>query len=377
VQARGDLRRVGGPDRLPGMRLLHLVFALVLVVVSASCMDGKFGALGGAACPALGSGDPMQMSFSANAKANGEVRAFVAATKDLMQASVQMELLATTACKNMGRDLGIPDAAMAPKNDDPGASAKAACGALAGQIDWILRQGIQIQVQAQPPACQADFQAKAQCDGQCNVQVDPGQIVAQCEPARLSGYCQGTCEGRCEGRCNGTCNGQCSAVDAQGRCTGTCNGTCNGSCDATCHAKCQGQWQSPKCEGHVQGPSASGECQASCSARASLRAQCTPGQVNVNVGQNVDLAMRLAATLRANLPYLIQAEVGLGKRVLGDVKVVVDVGGRLPKVIGNAGAQAVACVAAAAHASVQASVRINVSVQASASVSGRVGAGTG
>ena len=91
----------------------------------------------------------------------------------------------------------------------------------------------------------------------------------------------------------------------------------------------------------------------------------------------MDAAMRLAATLRANLPYLLQAEIGLGKRVLGDVKVVVDVGGRLPKIIGNAGAQAVACVAAAAHASAQASVRINVSVQASASVSGRVGAGSG
>ncbi|MBE7483494.1 MAG: hypothetical protein HS104_26385 [Polyangiaceae bacterium] len=358
------------------MRFIRFVFFLVMVFVSASCMDGKFGALGGAACPALGSGDPMQMSFSANAKANAEVRAFVAATKDLMQASIQMEGLATTACKNMGRDLGIPDAAMAPKNDEPGAAAKAACGALSAQVDWILKQGIQIQVQAQPPMCQADFQAKASCEGQCNVQVDPGQIVAQCEPARLSGYCQGTCEGRCEGRCNGTCNGQCSAVDAQGRCAGACNGTCTGSCDATCHAKCQGQWQAPKCEGSVQGPSASGECQASCNARASLRAQCTPGQVNVNVSQNAEMAMRLAATLRANLPYLIQAEVGLGKRVLGDVKVVVDVGGRLPKIIGNAGAQAVACVAAAAHASVQASVRINVSVQASASVSGRVGAGT-
>ncbi|MBK7580282.1 MAG: hypothetical protein IPI67_08775 [Myxococcales bacterium] len=358
------------------MRIVHFFFALTLVFVSASCMDGKFGALGGLACPALGSGDPMQMSFSANAKANAEVRAFVAATKDLMQASIQMEALATTACTNMGRDLGVPDQAMKAKNDEPGASAKAACGALSAQVDWILKQGIQISVQAAPPQCQMDFQAKAQCEGQCNVQVDPGQIVAQCEPGKLSGYCQGTCQGQCEGRCNGQCNGQCSAVDAQGRCAGTCNGTCNGGCDATCHASCQGQWQSPKCEASVQGPSASGECQGSCNARASLRAQCTPGQVNVSVSQNAEAAMRLAATLRANLPYLIQAEVGLGKRVLGDVKVVVDIGGRLPKVIGNAGAQAVACVAAAANASVQASVRINVSVQASANVSGRVGAGS-
>lgn len=355
--------------------LTRAVLLLVAFALVAGCMDGRFGALGGAACPALGSGDPLQMRFSANAKADAEVRAFVAATKDLMQVSLQMEALATNACKAMGRDLGIPEQAMTAKGDEPGASAKAACGALSAQIDWILRQGVQISVQAQPPMCQADFQAKAQCDAQCNVQVDPGQIVAQCEPGRLSGYCQGRCEGQCEGTCSGQCQGQCSAVDAQGRCAGQCNGTCNGSCSATCHAKCEGQWQAPKCEGSIQGPSASGDCQASCSARASLRAQCTPGQVNVAVSSNAEMAMRLAATLRANLPYLIQAQVGLGKRLLGDVKVVVDIGGRLPKVIGDAGMQAVACVAAAANASVQASARINVSIQASASVSGKVGAG--
>ena len=67
----------------------------------------------------------------------------------------------------------------------------------------------------------------------------------------------------------------------------------------------------------------------------------------------------------------------LGERVLGsaDAKVVVDVGAQLPKVVGDAGAQGLACIAAAANASVRASASINVSVQASASVSGKVGAG--
>jgi hypothetical protein len=87
------------------------------------------------------------------------------------------------------------------------------------------------------------------------------------------------------------------------------------------------------------------------------------------------MAGRLAATLQANLPALLHAQIALGKRMLGDVRVVVDVGAQLPKVVGDAGAQALACIAAGAHASVQASARINVSVEASASVSGRVGAG--
>ncbi len=353
-------------------RLLILVLCFGFL---ASCTDGKFGGLGAAACPQLGSGDPMQASFSADVRANAEVRAFVAASKDLVEASMRMEALATQACRAMGHDLGIPDQAMTSSDDSPGSSAKAACGALGAQIDAVFRAGIQVRVQATPPQCQVDASVKAQCDASCNVQVDPGRIVAECEPARLSGYCQGRCGGTCEGRCSGQCQGQCSAQDAQGNCAGTCNGTCSGSCDATCHAKCEGEWQAPKCEGSVQGPSASADCQGNCQARADLRAQCTPGQVSVQVNQQTEMAMRLSATLQANLPFLLQAEFALGKRVLGDVQVVVQSGGRLPKIVGNAGAQAVACIAAAANASVEASARINVSVKASASVSGRVGAG--
>lgn len=354
--------------------LRSLVFFLCFAVL-ASCAGGKFGGLGAAACPALGSGDPMQANFSADVRANAEVRAFVAATKDLMDASIRMEALATQACRAMGKDLGVPDSAMSTDDDAPGAKAKAACGALSAQIDAVFRAGIQVRVQAQPPQCQVDVQAKAQCEGSCNVQVDPGQIVASCEPAKLSGYCQGRCEGTCEGRCNGQCQGTCSAKDAQGNCAGTCQGTCSGGCDATCHAKCEGQWQAPKCEGSVQGPSASGECQGSCNARADLRAQCTPGAVNVQVSQQTEMGMRLMATLQANLPYLLQAEFALGKRVMASAQAVVQIGGRLPKVIGQAGMQAMACVAAAANASVEATARIDVSIKASASVSGKVGAG--
>jgi hypothetical protein len=108
-----------------------------------------------------------------------------------------------------------------------------------------------------------------------------------------------------------------------------------------------------------------------------VNAQCTPAQVQVQVGQNVEMAARLAATLQANLPQLLHAQLALGQRLMGDVQVVVDVGAQLPRIVGNAGAQALACIAAASEASVQASASIRVSVQASASVSGRVGASSG
>jgi hypothetical protein len=127
----------------------------------------------------------------------------------------------------------------------------------------------------------------------------------------------------------------------------------------------------------VRPPSADAECNASCNAHAEFNASCTPAQVNVQGLQNVDLALRLVATLRANLPLLLHAEIALGKRLAGSVRTVVDVGAQLPRVVGDAGAEGLACIAAGSNASVQASARINVSIQASASVSGKVGASAG
>ena len=384
-QASAGLRkwayRLGLIYRVAIMRAFRYLFLVLLLLAVPSLVTscnggGIYGPLG-ATCPQLSSNmDPLNAHFSADAEADGKVRAFVSAAKDLVTVSVQMQNEAAQACQRMGMDLGIPPAQMQAQNgDEPGASAQAACNAVAARIDAIMRQGVQIRVQGYPPRCQANVQAKASCDAACNVQVNPAQIIAQCQPGRLSGYCSGTCQGQCEGNCNGQCQGQCSAMGPNGQCAGQCNGTCTGGCNGTCHATCHGTWQAPKCAAYVQPPSASGECNASCNAKAEFRASCQPAQINVMTNANTQEAMRLVATLRANLPELLHAEIALGKRLAGSIQVVVNVGQQLPRVIGNAGAQAVACVAAAANASVKASARINVSVQASASVSGRVGAG--
>jgi hypothetical protein len=100
-------------------------------------------------------------------------------------------------------------------------------------------------------------------------------------------------------------------------------------------------------------------------------------QVYVRANQNFEATMRLAQTLQANLPELIHAELALGRRLSASAHVLVNVGSQLPNVIGEAGAEAVACVAAASSASVAASMRIDVSIQASASITGRVGASSG
>lgn len=343
-----------------------------------SCAEfGDRGKLGLAACPELGSGaDTLRASFSADARANGKVRAFVTAAKDVVAVSNHIEAEIADACRRIGADIGMQPGELAARNE-PGGQASGACAALSARIDAILRSGVQVSVQVLPPRCTANVQAEANCSGACNVEVSPAEIVARCEPARLSGFCQGRCSGRCDGRCSGQCNGQCAVRDAQGNCAGQCNGQCYGACDATCHARCEGQWQAPKCEGHVQGPSADAECNASCKAHANVNASCTPAQVNVLSNANADIAMRLVNSLRVHLPRLVYAEVALGKRLAGDIQVVGQVGAQLPRIIGQAGAHALACVAAAADASATASARINVSVQASASVTGKVGASSG
>jgi hypothetical protein len=350
------------------------------LVASALALDpgcyggGVYGPLG-ATCPALSAPDPLSVRYSANAVADGKVKTFVAAAKDLVGVSLQMEREASDACARMAYDLGVSPAELTPRSpDQPGAAAQAACAAVAARMDAALSQGIRVQVSVTPPVCQADARAKARCDGVCAAQVDPGLIVAQCEPARLSGYCNGTCQGQCDANCHGQCQGICVVPGANGQCAGRCLGTCSGSCDGVCHAHCQGTWQAPECQGYLRPPSADAECNASCNAQADFRASCTPALVFVRFSQMDDLAARLALTLQANLPELLHAEIALGRRLEGSVRAVMSVGSALPQVVGNAGAEALACIAAASSASVQASTRIDVTLRASAGVTGRIGA---
>jgi hypothetical protein len=355
--------------------MLWMAVCLAFAPVLSHCgvYGNNFGVLGRAACPELsGNVDALHAQYSANARANAKIRAFVQASKDLAEVSLQIESEATDACQRMAFDLGVGQPT--PTTNEPGGRARYSCGIVAAKIDALLREGVSVRAQATPPTCQASASASASCQGACTAELDPGEIVARCEPGKLSGICRGQCVGRCDGRCDGACNGTCTARNANGQCAGACSGQCTGTCDTTCHAQCSGQWQAPRCEGYVRPPSADAECDASCRAHADVHASCSPAVVSVQVSQNAALAARLAATLQANLPQLLHAELALGRRLMADADVVVRVGAALPKIVGDAGAHALACVGASADASARASVSIKVSVQASASVSGRVGA---
>lgn len=337
---------------------------------------GLLGGLSGLACPELsGGGNAMGAKFTAKATLNAKIGAFVQAAKDLGSVSARMDAEITGACQRMGKDLGVTPAEMQPK--DGVAASTAACAAVSAKIKAALKGSIQLKATFTPPKCEVNASAHASCEGRCKVEVDPGEIVAQCSPAKLSGRCEGTCNGKCEGSCNGTCQGECTAKDAQGRCTGQCKGTCQGKCSATCHASCQGEWKAPKCEGHVTAPKVDADCKASCEASAKITAQCTKPSVNIEASAQAEAVGDVLATMRTNLPALITAQVKLGKEFAADVQTLVKIGGSLRGQLGDAGAKAIACVTAAGTAVASASVSVNVSIKASASVSGHAGVGGG
>ncbi|MFV8749384.1 hypothetical protein ACNOYE_02405 [Nannocystaceae bacterium ST9] len=368
--------------KLPARLQLHLLAFLIALVGGLACdvisvptgTSTATNAVAGAACPEWGSGKPLGASFTGKADVDANLGAFMQAALDIQRIADQSEANVSAACIKMGRDLGVPDDKLKSQDDD---KVSVPCAAVAAQIDTILKGGVKISVDYQPPSCQMDANFKSKCEAECGMEVDPGKVVAECEPAKLSGYCQGTCSGSCEGTCNGQCSGECTAKDSKGNCIGECKGTCTGKCDSTCHAKCEGEWKAPSCEVEVEESKVKAECSANCEASADFRASCRPAKVDVKHDAKVEAAAKLSATLRANLPALLQAQIRLGKQLAGDLQVVVKTGNKLRGELQGAGAKAGACVSAAIQGLASASVKINVSVKASASVSGKAGAKAG
>ncbi len=378
----GSLRVRTRPVNLPARLQLHLATFAVALVGGLACdvvslpagTSSATNAIAGAACPEWGSGKPLGGSFTGKADVDANLGAFMQAAVDIQRIAVQSEANVSAACIEMGRDLGIAEDKLKSQDDD---KVSVPCAAVAAQIDVILKAGAKLSVAYEPPSCQMDASFKSKCEAECGIEVDPGKVVAECEPAKLSGYCSGTCGGSCEGTCDGTCSGECSAKDAKGNCIGECKGTCTGKCDSTCHAKCEGEWKAPSCDVEVEKSKVKADCSANCEASADFRASCRPAKVNIAHDANVEASAKLAATLKANLPALLQAQIRLGKQLAGDLKVVVAAGNKLRGELQGAGGHAAACVSAAVQGLASASLKINVSVKASASVSGKAGAKAG
>ena len=327
-----------------------------------------------AACPEL-AGGAMSASFDANAHANATIRAFVQAAGDFAKVAAEAEAEVGSACQRMGVDLGLAADQMAPRGSENRTAA--ACNAVSARIDAILAQGAHASLKAEvtPPKCTANASVEASCKGQCSAELDPGYVKAHCQPGQLYGRCEGSCSGSCSGTCNGNCQGQCAgSTRADGTCSGTCNGTCQGACRGDCKGSCSVEFQEPKCAVAMKAPSADARCEGNCRADANLRAECTPAQVRVEAAVTAGELPKLVATLQANLPSLIQAEVKYGARISDDIQILVQTGSELPNAFGQLSARAGSCIAAAANATLRAQASIRVSVEASASISAKAGA---
>jgi hypothetical protein len=329
------------------------------------------------ACPELGGG-AASATFAADARANATIRAFVTASGDLATLAARAEAEVGSACANMARDLGVDVTPQAGENP-----VAVTCNAVSARMDAILQQGASGSIRAEvvPPRCDVSADAAAACDAQCNVSVDPGYVKAHCAPGHLYGRCEGNCDGQCTGTCSGECQGECAgqaaaspgAASGHGQCAGQCRGTCRGSCSADCHGSCSVELQEPKCDVAIQAPSADARCSGSCKAHANLTARCTDAKVDVKAGVSTGDLPKLAATLRANLPTLVRAELAYGNRISADVETLVRAGAELPNAFGQLTGHAGACLAAAANACLSAQASLRISVQASASISGKAG----
>ncbi|MAT27084.1 MAG: hypothetical protein CMN29_19395 [Sandaracinus sp.] len=378
---------------------------------SSSSGGSTSGGGGTAAQPRL-SNRCAQASFSASEAAR-KVSTFLRATAAFSNASADLADSLFDVCKSVGRELGMSEAELS-------GDLRGTCDAVAAKVRSELQAAqseanLRVDVFAQPPRCEVTLDAYARCAAECDATVTPGELEVNCEggyvygrceaecqgscavdvSGQCSGACEGTCQGGCTGVCQGSCEGTCSAYGPDGQCNGSCDGTCYGTCSAGCNGSCEGScwvegqascegmcrggcsvdYQEPRCTGHYRAPEVDVDCQASCEARLQADAQCQPGELEVRVTGDVDAAADRVARLRAALSQFRQLAVIREKaRHVKEAGEDLVAAARRLRGAGQAGADAVLCLAEAAAvipnamASVSVSVEVSVSVSASASV---------
>lgn len=403
----------------PRLRNVRSWLALGLLALT-QCTPAMYARNRGSVRGELASG--CSADFGATATAN-LLETFLGATADFATAAAELEESLIDACEDMADELGIPEAELRGRPDEP--MLRAVCAPVAARMqaemsDLRAEARVGVQVAATPPRCEAHLSAYADCIARCDAQIDPGQLEVQCEGGELRGYCraecsgqcafdvdgacsgvcEGVCSGSCGGTCNGICEGKCSATASDGSCQGRCEGTCRGSCSGGCSGGCEGQcvvsarascdgecrggcsvkFEEPYCTGTYRAPSASVDCNAACEAQVDARLSCKPGRVDVALGADVssnipERAARLRAAIEGGIPAVLRARAKLG-RLASSGRVMVESIGGLPEAVAALGVGAGACAAQAisliprATASVSVSLEVSASLTASANVGG-------
>lgn len=334
----------------------------------------------------------VQWGLEGNAELN--YGAFMQAVSDFTGVANAMVTDVENACRAIAIDLGSDPGEVTATTPD--GRAKAWCDIAIGK----LAPAASLKISFQPPSCRVNASLQGSCEGRCSASAEckltPGEIIARCDPGKLSGKCEAdctarcegsanlavTCEGQCEGTCEGTCMGNCAVKDNNGNCRGACEGTCGGQCRGSCSmsggakVQCEGQCtggcsvevKAPKCTAELSPPkaecNANAECNASCSASASAKAECTEGSVTIEGDSNLE---DIIATLKVNLPRLILVAQARGQAFVDNAQAIADLSGSLSGAVGGS-VKATACIIPAGAAIVQAAANAQASVTASASV---------
>lgn len=285
-------------------------------------------------------------------QANINYGALMQAMADFSASATSMATDVSNACQAIAVDLGEDPKSVTETQADKRVNAW--CQKAVTKIQERAGQA-SITIAFQPPVCSVNASLQASCEARCSAnvacEITPAQVIARCEPGKLSGRCEATCQAKCEGSaqlavtCDGTCQGVCEGTCAgncdnmlgnqcNGRCDSACTGKCRGSCDVKgsagvqCEGDCTGgcsvEVKAPKCKGELKPPSAEcqvdADCNASCQASASAKVDCTEPSLTVVASAGIE---DVVSTLKLNLPKLLMVTEKV-KLALGNAQLIVD-----------------------------------------------------
>jgi hypothetical protein len=378
-------------------------------------------------CDEFASGNISAMSFKGDAKADGQVKAFLQAAYDINKLTVELEADLIKSCAQLASDLGVKESDLKAEVGG-GKGAEKVCGTAANAVQAAFKANAdaKLNVEFDQAKCYADVDGFAKCLDQCGSPVDPGKLEASCSGGEISGKCDAQCKGKCtvdagakctgtckasctgkceggfKGACGGKCDGKCDGKNATGECKGTCEGkcdakaegtctgACDGSCSGTCELKaaadcsgscsggCSAEVKEPKCSGEFKPPSVDVRCQETCTNRAAASAKCDPPNVRIVAAgkANTDVN-KLISALNKSLPTIIRLQQGNGAKLKVGAEAVVRGADGLIQASGDLGGKAIACIKAGVETTTRATSSINLNVKASVSVSasatGKVG----
>lgn len=187
---------------------------------------------------------------------DGDAKAFVIASANLVAVASTSETAVLNACLGMAADLHITDtwSSMAPSSGDaPDAETAEVCTQVSNTITATLAAnasaGCTLVISG--GHCVVNETEQVTCESMCtsDTTCQPGDITTLCAPASLTGQCSGTCNAMA------TCEG---SESAQAQCQGTCEGDCTGMCgsirawrpiartNAPARARATARWPPPR-----------------------------------------------------------------------------------------------------------------------------------